>query len=291
MSQKRKAPTVAEKLHRELVWVAEHPERCQSPWRTAAELASWIGVEVEEVRPLLETWVQEGTVEVGLKGLPNPWTGAHRTTVPRYRLAKDRRPLISLLIGCRCTQEGKHDWQRLRHYQLRAQHYDTMYRALTRQFDWFDRHINATNPQQTIDQLPSDIPRDRPPEWYREQAEAYQQKADQAQELHDALRDMAWKTAFERMSQEEQLAAVRDITERIEHTKATIREWEAKIVPYEIELAQRALRYEGMSEVERLIYEQVDRLNDPATMVETFHHFLPDDEEKRAWMLAHLSGG
>jgi hypothetical protein len=287
MIKKRKSPTVEEKLYRELVWVAEHPERCQQPWRTAAELASWIGVEVEDIRPLLDAWVQQGTVEVGLKGLPNPWTRTQRATVWRYRLAKDLRPVRHLLLSCRCAQEGRRDAQRLHQYRLKAQHYDTMYRALTGQFDWFDPYIDASNPQQTIDQLPKTIARGRPVAWYREQAERYQTQAEQLSELQDAMSDLRWKTAFERMSHAERVAALREQAARIVKLQEMIREWQERQVKHELE-AIPTLAEEGLTPEALEVRQWMVAQSDPAPMLEILHRRLREMEEEQQWRLEHL---
>jgi hypothetical protein len=163
-----------------------------------------------------------------------------------------------------------------------------MYRALTGKFDIFDRHINADDPEQTIRALPTYIPRGKPTEWYRQQADAYQQKADHAHDMAELLRDMQRKTAFERLSREEKLDKLRERAERIARHKALIAEWEAKVPAYEAELARKEVVYEGLAPIERMVREWMDRQSNPQAIVDTLRECLPDAEEEQQWMLEHL---
>jgi hypothetical protein len=76
-------------------------------------------------------------------------------------------------------------------YRRKARHHDDMATAL---------EVQDAN---RIMWIPKSVPRGHTPEWYRHKAMAYTQKAEELQEVADAMDDLEWRNHLEKLSPEQ----------------------------------------------------------------------------------------
>jgi len=173
-------------------------------------------------------------------------------------------------------------------YRNKAKYFRIMYRILTGKYGPLDPQINAFDPEGTIERMPKYIPCGRSADWYKEQAEKYERLLQEQRELDQTLRDMTWKTEYERMTRQDRLAKLHAHATRRAMIQGMLNEWQAKVIPYELRMARNAIAYEGLPPIERMVREHVDAMGDPTAIIEILQERLQELAEEQQWMVDHL---